>query len=99
MRVLVPSVSSGPTDEAEVILFYPSGGFSFLAGLKDCPPIRTSDILYSLPSNISYCEGTILELPQEYYSKYLDLKEKNQQRIEEAYAKAEQDDGGALAKS
>ena len=98
MWVLVLSVSSDPTDKVGVIAFYPSGGFSFLAGLKDCPQIRASDILCSLPSNIGYSEGTILELPQEYYSKYLDLKEKNQQRIEEAYAKAKQDDRGALAK-
>lgn len=93
------SASSDPADEVEVTAFYPSGGFSFLAGLKECPPIRTSDILCSLPSNISYSEGTLLELPQEYYSKYLDLKEWNQRRTEEIYAKAMQDGRCTLAKN
>lgn len=97
--MLVLSVSSDPPDGVEVVAFYPCGGFSFLAGLKDCPPIHTSDVLCSLPSNVSYSEGTILELPQEYYCKYLDLKEKNEQRTEEAYAKAKQDDRVVVAKN
>lgn len=92
------SISSDPPQEVEVILFYPAGDFSFLADLKECPPIQIKDILYSLPSNLSYSEGTILELPQEHYSVYLELKEKNQQRLEEIYAKATQDGRCTFAK-
>jgi hypothetical protein len=88
---LVLSTSSDPRHGVEVIVFYPAGGFSFLADLKECPPVQTKDILCSLPSNLSHSEGTLLEFPQEYYSKYLDLKEKNQQRLEEIYAKAMQE--------
>ena len=88
---LVLSISSDPPQEIEVIVFYPAGDFGFLADLKESPPIHIKDILYSLPSNLNYSEGTILELPQEHYSMYLELKEKNQQRLEEIYAKATQD--------
>lgn len=95
---LVLSINPDPPQEVEVIVFYPAGGFSFLANLKECPPIHISNILYSLPSNLSYTEGTVLELPEEYYSKYLELKEEDQQRLEEIYAKAIQDGGCAFAK-
>lgn len=88
---LVLSTSPDPPHEVEIIVFYPAGGFSFLADLKEHPPILTKDILYSLPSDVSHSEGTLLELPQEYYSKYLELKEENQQRLEEIYAKAIQE--------
>jgi hypothetical protein len=89
---LVLSISSDPPQELEVIVFYPAGGFSFLADLKECPPILIKDILCSLPSNLSYSEGAVLEVPQEDYSKYLELKEKAQQRLDEIYAKATQND-------
>ena len=82
------SSSSDPKDTVEIIAFYSSGGFSFLADLKEFHPIRTSDILCVLPSDISYSEGTLLELPEEHYSKFLGLKEKNQQRLEEIFAEA-----------
>ena len=88
---LVLSISSDPPQEVEVVVFYPAGDFSFLADLKECPPIQIKDVLYSLPSDLNYSEGTILELPQEDYSMYLELKEKSQQRLEELYAKATQD--------
>lgn len=95
---LVLSISPDPPQEVEVIIFYPAGGFSFLANLKECPPIHISDILCSLPSNLGYSEGTVLELPQEYYSKYLELKEEDQRRLEEIYAKAMQDGCCTFAK-
>jgi len=88
---LVLSISSDSPQEVEVITFHPAGDFSFLADLKECPPIPIKDILYSLPSGLGYSEGTILDLPDEQYSMYLELKEKNQQRLEEIYAKAMQD--------
>ena len=95
---LVLSISSDPPQEVEVITFHPAGDFSFLADLKECAPIPIKDILYSLPSNLSYSEGTILELPEEQYSMYLELKEKNQQRLEEIYVKAAQSGQFTFAK-
>src|SRR5882757_4872330 len=62
--ILVLSTGSYPQTGVEIMAFYPSGGFSFLADLKEYPPIRNSDILHLLPSSISYSEGTLLELPQ-----------------------------------
>jgi hypothetical protein len=87
---LVLSISSDTPQEVDIIAFYPAGGFSFLADLKECPPIQIEDILCSLPSDIGYSEGAVLELSQEHYFNYLELKERNQQRLEEIYAKATQ---------
>jgi len=87
---LVLSISSDTPQEVDIIVFYPAGGFSFLADLKESPPIQIKDILFSLPPNLNHSEGTVLELSQEHYSKYLELKEKNQQRLDELYAKATQ---------
>ena len=95
---LVLNIGSGTPQELEVIAFYPAGGFSFLADLKECPPIQIRDILSSLPPNLSYSEGTVFELPVEHYSKYLELKEKVQQRLEDMYAKVTQDDRFTFAR-